>query len=123
MSEPRLRVAVIADYAEEGWPSMDLVADMLMSHLAAEHAGTVEATLIRPVMPARLARRFDRFAARFYDYPRVVATLPPEFDVYHLVDHSYAHLAHALPAGRTLITCHDLDAFRSILQPADVLIF
>ena len=40
MSAP-LRVAVIADYAEEEWPSMDLVAEMLMAHLAAEHRGTV----------------------------------------------------------------------------------
>jgi glycosyltransferase involved in cell wall biosynthesis len=119
MNTPRLRVAVIADYAEEGWPSMDLVADMLMSHLAAEHSGTVDATLVRPVMPARLGRRFDRFAARFYDYPRVLAALPHSFDVYHVVDHSYAHLVHGRPAGRTLVTCHDLDAFRSVLQPRE----
>ena len=56
MGAPRLRVAVIADYAEEGWPSMDLVADMLMAHLAGEHAETVDAMLIRPVMPKRLTR-------------------------------------------------------------------
>jgi glycosyltransferase involved in cell wall biosynthesis len=124
---PRLRVAVIADYAEEGWPSMDLVADMLMSHLAAEHATTVDATLVRPVMPRRLTRvaaaasgapaGLDRVAARLYDYPRVLAALPGSFDVYHLVDHSYAHLVHGLPAQRTLVTCHDLDTYRSVLQP------
>ena len=127
MTEPRLRVAVIADYAEEGWPSMDLVADMLMAHLAAEHAQTVDATLIRPVMPMRLTRiapgaggppaGLDRVAARIFDYPRVLAALPGSFDVYHLVDHSYAHLLHRLPAGRTLATCHDLDTYRSVLQP------
>lgn len=115
----RLRVAVIADYAEEYWPSMDLVADMLMAHLQSEHAETVDAALVRPVMRARLGRRADRFVARFYDYPRVVARLGGGFDVFHVVDHSYAHLLHALPAGRTLATCHDLDAFRSILQPEE----
>jgi hypothetical protein len=26
----RLRVALLADYLEEGWPSMDLVAEMLL---------------------------------------------------------------------------------------------
>lgn len=129
MSEPRLRVAVIADYVEEGWPSMDLVADMLVSHLAAEHAQEVEATLIRPAMPIRLTRlanparavplAFDRVAARVFDYPRALAALGSPFDVYHVVDHSYAHLLHGLPAGRALVTCHDLDAFRSILQPAE----
>ena len=102
MTEPRLRVAVIADYAEEGWPSMDLVADMLVSHLAAEHPATVDATLVRPVMPLRLTRiapaesgrptAFDRVAARLFDYPRVLAALPVPFDVYHVIDHSYAHL-------------------------------
>src|SRR6185295_18885544 len=35
----------------------------------------------------------------------------------HVVDHSYAQLVHQLPADRTLVTCHDLDTFRSILEP------
>jgi glycosyltransferase involved in cell wall biosynthesis len=125
----RLSVAVLADYAEEGWPSMDLVADMLVSHLAAEHANAVQATLIRPTMPMRLSRilgavnggpaALDRIAARVFDYPRVLSAGPRPFDVYHVVDHSYAHLLHGLPPGRTLVTCHDLDAFRSILQPEE----
>src|SRR5258706_10932942 len=127
MTKDRLRVAVIADYAEERWPSMDLVADMLMSYLAAEHAGTIDATLVRPVMPKRLTRigrgahgappGLDRVAARLVDYPRTLAALQAGFDVYHVVDHSYAHLLHGLATGRTLVTCHDLDAFRSVLQP------
>ena len=118
-----LRVAVIADYAEEQWPSMDLVADMLTTHLAAEHGGDVEATLIRPRMPRRLSRfssaagLFDRIVARTVDYPRALRTVRGRFDVYHILDHSYAHLVHHLPAGRTLVTCHDLDAFRAVLDP------
>jgi glycosyltransferase involved in cell wall biosynthesis len=121
----RLRVALIADYAEEEWPSMDLVADMTMAHLAAEHTETVEATLVRPPMPRRLGRlstragSFDRVLARFTDYPRVLRRLRGRFDVFHIVDHSYAHLVHTLPAERTLVTCHDLDAFRSVLEPGD----
>jgi glycosyltransferase involved in cell wall biosynthesis len=124
MSAP-LRVAVIADYVEERWPSMDLVADMLMAHLQAEHRGRVEPTLVRPRMPRRLgrllgrARAFDRVLARFVDYPRTIAALRGRFDVYHVVDHSYAHLVHGLPPARTLVTCHDLDAFRSVLEPGD----
>src|SRR6478672_6340043 len=109
MSGP-LRVAVIADYAEEQWPSMDLVADMLMAHLAAEHRGAIEATLVRPRMPLRVsrisegARSFDRVLARFADYPRVVRRLRGRFDVFHVVDHSYAHLVHALAPAPTLVT-------------------
>lgn len=118
-----LRAAVIADYAEEGWPSMDLVADMLVSHLQREHAGAIEATLVRPAMPARLKRiaagagSIDRVLARVLDYPRVLKSIRGRFDVYHIVDHSYAHLVHELPADRTIVTCHDVDAFRSVLQP------
>ena len=52
----RLRVAILADYLEEEWPSMDLVADMLYEHLRREHAPTVEPTLVRPPMPRRLTR-------------------------------------------------------------------
>jgi len=47
----------------------------------------------------------------------VLAALPVPFDVYHVIDHSYAHLLHELPGDRTLVTCHDLDAYRSVLQP------
>ena len=118
MTGARLRVAVIADYAEEGWPSMDLVADMLLAHLRAEHADAVDATLVRPAMPKRLGRSFDRITARLIDYPRAIAALPA-FDVYHVVDHSYSHLLHNLPDGRALVTCHDLDTFRSVLQPEE----
>ncbi|HET7694624.1 MAG TPA: glycosyltransferase family 1 protein [Vicinamibacterales bacterium] len=123
-----LRVAIVADYLEEGWPSMDLVADMLAAHLSQSHGGAIQAALIRPRMPRRLSRLalppsaradiIDRLVARQWDYRRAVRALPP-FDLYHVVDHTYAHLVHDLPAGRTIVTCHDVDAFRSILQPED----
>jgi len=112
MSMQRLRVAVIADYAEEGWPSMDLVAEMLMTHLAREHAETIDAHLVRPPMRRRLTRvralagrrrikGLDRVAARLWDYPRALARLASRFDVYHIVDHSYAHLVHARDERRS----------------------
>jgi len=126
----RLRVAILADYLEEEWPSMDLVADMLYEHLRREHALTVEATLVRPPMPRRLTRLplaaapvkasiLDRAVARQWDYPRALGAIRGRFDIYHVVDHTYAHLVHALPADRTVVTCHDVDAFRSVLQPED----
>ena len=46
-----------------------------------------------------------------------MAGLDASFDLFHIVDHSYAHLAHVLPSYRTVVTCHDLDAFRSVLEP------
>jgi len=35
-----------------------------------------------------------------------------------VVDQSYAHLVASLPAGRSVVTCHDLDAFRCLFEPA-----
>lgn len=40
------------------------------------------------------------------------------FDVFHIVDHTYSQLVHAMPAGRSGVYCHDLDAYRSILEPS-----
>ena len=57
----------------------------------------------------------DRIINRFYDYPRWLTAETVRADVFHLVDHSYAHLVSALPRGRVVVTCHDTDAFRGLL--------
>lgn len=121
-------VAVIADLLEEEWPSMDLVADMLVDCLRREYRDALSVTLVRPPMLRRATRlpaagglrpafTMDRFMNRLRDYPRHVRGIATAFDVFHIVDHSYAHLVHELPAQRVLVTCHDLDAFRSVLEP------
>jgi glycosyltransferase involved in cell wall biosynthesis len=125
----RLRVAVLCDYREEGWPSMDLVAEMLTGQLEARHASSVAVRTVCPRMISRArrlpgldasphARNADRLWSRFVDYPRHVRRVVPEADVFHLVDHSYSHLLHHLPPGRTVVTCHDLDTFRCLLEPS-----
>lgn len=121
----RLRVVLLADFLEEGWPSMDLVADMLLQRLTGEQDRAIDATLVRPPLPRRLSgmvnhgRAFgvDRVAGRMWDYPKLAATLADRFDVFHVLDHSYSQLVHALPAERTIVTCHDLDTFRSVIDP------
>jgi len=123
-----LKVAILADMLEERWPSMDLVADMLMKQLRSHYGGQVEATLVRPRMRTRAtaipvarstaaAFTIDRFTNRLWDYPRAARKLAASFDVFHVVDHSYSQIVHALPSGRALVTCHDLDTFRSVLDP------
>jgi glycosyltransferase involved in cell wall biosynthesis len=59
----------------------------------------------------------DRALNRWRDYPQFVARLNGQFDVYHVVDHSYSHLLHKLPSRRAIVTCHDLEAFRCLLEP------
>jgi len=124
-----LRVAICADFPEEQWPSMDRVASMLHEELQRSHACAIDASMVCPPFARRLTRvplagrvraafSADRFMNRFWRYPQALERLKDEYDVFHIVDHSYAHLAHVLPAHRTVVTCHDLDAFRSVLEPA-----
>src|SRR6266550_2587403 len=132
MSSPRL--AVVCDYYEENWPSMNLMADMLLRHLDADHAGLVTATRVCPSMRRRFTRNgqrangkersgrlfnADRFLNRFWDYPRVMRRARNEFDLFHVIDHSYGQLLHELPPERTVVTCHDLDTFQCLLNPKE----
>jgi glycosyltransferase involved in cell wall biosynthesis len=104
---------------------MDLVADMLVQNLQQDHRGIIEAVRLAPLMRRRFTRggtesgklfKADRLLNRFRDYPRVLRRLREEFELFHIVDHSYAQLVHELPPERTIVTCHDLDAFRSLLN-------
>jgi glycosyltransferase involved in cell wall biosynthesis len=124
-SPPRL--ALLMDPREEGWPSMDLVGEALLEGLAA-HPTEVSAVSVRPPMPS-VARRVpglgthnaafnvDRLLTRFGLYPGHALRSRARYAAFHVVDHTYAQLVHALPAGRTGVFCHDLDAFRSVLEP------
>ena len=124
----RLSVALCDDFVEERWPSMDRIAAMLAAQLSNGHRGRVSATRVCPefvrtatrlpfAREAAVAVKADRFLNRFWRYPQHAALLRSRFDLFHVIDHSYAHLVNALPAERTVVTCHDLDAFRSLLEP------
>jgi glycosyltransferase involved in cell wall biosynthesis len=118
------RLAVLCDYPEEGWPSMDLVAEMLLAEAA--RAVTLRAERVCPPFRHRLARlpllgrhrlatNADRLFNRFHDYPRHLRRQRSNFDLFHLCDHSYAQLVHELPARRSGVFCHDLDTFGCLL--------
>jgi glycosyltransferase involved in cell wall biosynthesis len=118
-----LRIAVLADFAEEGWPSMDLCAEMLLAHLPDK---SVSGSLLRPPfrrlatrlpLPRRTALNADRLLNRFRHFSRFAQKHAGEFDLFHVVDHTYAQLVHALPPGRAGVYCHDLDAFRCLIEP------
>lgn len=123
-----LRLALLMDPLEEGWPSMDLAGEALAEQLRGPLAESVRVTLVRPRM-VPLARRLpvlrerrqalnvDRLLTRFLAYPARLALQTRGHDAYHVVDHTYAQLVHALPPERTGVYCHDLDAFRSLLEP------
>src|SRR2546423_4922536 len=120
------RVGVVCDMLEEDWFSMNLVADMLLAGLRNGNSGGFAASRLRPPMRRRFTgaggdgRRLfnaDRLLNRFWDYPRWLRRRRDEFELFHVVDHSYAQLVHCLPPERTVVTCHDLDTFRCVLEP------
>jgi glycosyltransferase involved in cell wall biosynthesis len=115
-----LRLAVLPDFPEEGWPSMDRCADMLLAHLPAGAAAERCVPRFRRVLGplGRTGYNADRLVNRFVTFPRFARRLAGRFDAYHVVDHTYAQLVHALPADRTGVYCHDLDAFRCLVEPA-----
>src|SRR5215472_2083476 len=122
-----MRIALICDFLEEEWPSMDLAGDMLRQHLAVDDHQKMTVSQLRPAFKRRLSRvplpggklavNTDRLLNRFVDYPLWLGARSGQFDLFHLVDHSYAQLIHSLPAGRAVVTCHDLDTFGCLLEP------
>lgn len=129
----RPRVAVVCDYPEEGWSSMDLTAEMILDRMTRDHADRFQVERVCPPFRRRASRwpvvgrrgiafNLDRLWNRHWDYPRVLRRLASTgegggFDLYHLVDHSYSQLVPAVPPGRAVVTCHDLDTFRCLLNP------
>jgi glycosyltransferase involved in cell wall biosynthesis len=123
-----LKLGVLFDFPEEGWPSMDLAASMLLEagRRAAPEAFEIErvcppfrrlATRVPALGASRVALNADRLLNRMWHYPRHAARIRERFDLFHVADHSYAQLVHVLPAERTGVFCHDIDAFRSVLEP------
>lgn len=122
----QITVAFACDYAEEGWPSMDMVGTLLPQALAQADPGVrVERLQPRarrwfgPEAPSGWSPSIrERLINRYFYYPRWLRRQQRERRVFHVVDHTYAHLVHQLPASRTVVTCHDLDAFGCLLDPA-----
>jgi glycosyltransferase involved in cell wall biosynthesis len=115
-----VRMAVLPDFPEEDWPSMDRCADRLLAHLPAEIVAQRCVPRFRRLFGTAFGRtgyNADRLLNRFITFPRFARRLVGQFDVFHVVDHTYAQLVHALPADRTGVYCHDLDAFRCLVDP------
>ena len=56
---------------------------------------------------------------RLVAYPAKARRIARSKGLFHVVDHTYAQLVHALPRARTGVYCHDLDAFRLNLEGAE----
>jgi glycosyltransferase involved in cell wall biosynthesis len=125
LSHAPLDIAVVLDSADENWPSMDLVGEMLLDRWRAVPSEVAPSVISLPV--ARVARRlagdrrsafnFDRAITRYLTYPLRAAAARRTGRLFHIADHSYAQIAYVLPSARTGVYCHDIDAFRAVLAP------
>jgi hypothetical protein len=114
---------------EEGWPSMDQMGALLTSRVPALAPGLAVTAVHHPFRRLASAGPLagmrptffaDRMLNRMVLYPRRIRrTIAGRFDIYHIVDHSYAQLALELPGHATVVTCHDVDAFRSLVIGGD----
>lgn len=124
-----MKLRVVCDLREERWFSMDLLADMLIAE-AARLPG-IEVERVRPELPALLERAarprgaapLERWGyragiglGRYVQYPLHLLGRNAPDGWYHVADHSYAHLLFELPRRRTGVFCHDIDAFRPLLE-------
>ena len=123
-----MKLGIVCDYLEEGWFSMDICAKMLHDRASKLPDANINVSQIRPTFERRFqylssvlgkhqSFNADRCINRYWEYPRYLQSCHQNFDFFHIADHSYAHLVHSLPAARTGVFCHDLDAFKSIVKP------
>lgn len=90
---------------------MERYADRVQDGVAASGRFGVEAVALQQAN-AGWRWHFDRLLAYTVNAGR------RRGDIFHIADHSFAHLARWLPRDRTVVTCHDLMALRSLMGEA-----
>jgi len=108
LADARARVLLVRDMPEQRLRSMERLADGV-ERAFAEHPVYAVAPFALHASPAARLRplaRLDSYATRFLRYPLAARARPA--DVYHVIDHGYAHAAALLPPARAVVSCHDL---------------
>lgn len=123
----RKQLAILCDYREEKWVSMDLAAEMLRREIESMKDSAWDCETLRPpyvaasplirlALGARRHSHLERATNRLWHYPRYLRQ-HQNYTLFHVCDHSYAHLLHSLPVGRAGAFCHDIDTYRCLLEP------
>ena len=99
-------VGLFMPFKSDHWHSIERFSELLYQNLPIQFPN-FNLTIVRPserwkLMGETLGRRVIYTAASSFK----------KFDVYHIVDQSYSHIAHMMPAHKTVITCHDLEFWR-----------
>lgn len=111
-----MRVALLRDFVEENWPSIEVYADRLAYGLR-KLSSDLEIIEVRlpawswsdwhlPMPYGRKAslRTLGLYLSRWIRYPLALRNI--KADVYHILDNSYGHLAFSLVPQRTVVTSH-----------------
>lgn len=103
-----ISVLLFRNIPEHGSRSMERFADEMLAGLQTRPEVRVKETTIRAsrLYQNRLLRKLDRYSSLFIRYPHHARR--QSADIYHVVDQAYGPLIGSVPAGRTIITCHDL---------------
>jgi glycosyltransferase involved in cell wall biosynthesis len=112
-AEARTQVLLVRDMPEQRLRSMERLADEIERGFTGNEQYRLTAIALHA---SRAAGRIglgqaDSYFTRFVRYPLAVKRTPA--DVYHIVDHGYAHAAALLPRERTVISCHDLTLLKA----------
>jgi glycosyltransferase involved in cell wall biosynthesis len=112
-----MQVLMLRNVSEERNLSMKLYADRLTQGLD----GRCVVESVVPWRPPSLSSKSRlSISAKALDYVARYGIYPPSLlsrrssDIFHVVDHAYAHLLSCLPASRTVVTCHDLMLLKSV---------
>lgn len=103
-----MKVAMIRNVQESRSLSMSFYADHLRNALMT-YCDVVDVHLEPDLiyqLSGTMGFRVQDYVGRFWSLPRQLRNL--EADVFHVVDHSNAHLLRVLDRVRTVVTCHDL---------------
>lgn len=109
----KTNVLLLRDIPEHRLRSMERLADEIEQGFADHHGIAMRSMALHESATAKRIGlgTLDSYATRYLRYP-VAARLRPA-DVYHIVDHGYAHLAALLPSNRVVASCHDLMLMRA----------
>ncbi len=103
-----VKVVHCLNYEADHRTSMEVYADALANGLTDGNHSGLELSRFRP--ESNFAKypdsRWAMRVARYWTYPRQIKRM--RADVYHIVDHGYAHLTAALDHRPKIVTVHDL---------------
>lgn len=105
----KLSACLIGDPSSERFHSMEIYEKALTGGLAGIESIALQRHLWPPcsdIPKNKYLRALSIYWDRHIRSPSLLKPAPA--DIYHILDHSYAHLLSRLPARKTIVTCHDL---------------